>query len=90
MLVTLYRCDRCSLTFVSDDPPSECPSCRRHHTGETIIRLAGRKVPVYSARIYGDNPLKKAAAGLGDLPLGCRCPHGFIASYICIDCNPTA
>jgi hypothetical protein len=86
MLVTLYKCDRCSLAFVAEEPPSVCPQCRRHYSGPVTIRLAGRDVEVGAVRLYGDNPLKNAAAGLDNLRLGDRCPHGFIASAICNEC----
>jgi hypothetical protein len=89
MLVTVWICDRCNLRFLADEPPDICPSCRRYHSHKTIIRLVGRDVPVGSVRVYGDNPLKKAAVKLANLRLGIRCPHGFIADYICGLCNPT-
>ena len=89
MRVTLYRCDRCSLTFVADERPDHCPKCFRLHTGSTVIRLAGRNVEVDAVKVFGDSPLKdqSIAQGLDGLRLGARCPHGFIYAGICPECN---
>ena len=87
MRVTLWRCDRCGLTFVAEEPPSTCPQCKRFHSKQVTIQLAGRQVEIASARIYGDNPLKRAALGLENLRLGCRCPHNWIISSLCPQCS---
>ena len=89
MLVTVWHCDRCGLDFVRDDPPKTCPACRNHYSGQVTIRLAGQNIEVESVKLYGENPLKKAAVteGLDSLRLGIRCPHGFLADYICNECS---
>jgi hypothetical protein len=87
MRVQLWICDRCSLQFVAAEPPGECPCCRRHYSGKTVIRLLGREIEVESVRIYGDSAIKKALKGTDSLRLGERCAHGFIASFICPDCK---
>jgi hypothetical protein len=86
MRVTVWVCTRCNLQFVADDPPDKCPKCLRLYSGHVTIRLAGRDVEVDSARLYGENPLKKVAAGLDSLRLGARCPHGWLISSICPNC----
>jgi hypothetical protein len=88
MKVSIFCCDRCGLAFVADEPPNVCPACLRHHSGPVTIRLAGRDVTVESVRLYGDNPLKdrRITKGLDTLQLGARCPHGFIAPFICSEC----
>ena len=85
MRVTLYRCDRCGLTFVADEPPKVCPACVRYYSGAVTIRLAGRDVEVESVKLYGENPLKDAEAtkGLDSLRLGMRCPHGWMTPILC-------
>jgi len=85
----LFVCDRCGLQFVADEPPNLCPACLRHHTGPTVIRLAGRNVSVESVKLYGENPLRGRGMvrGLADLRLGCRCPHGWIIQDLCSTCN---
>ncbi len=87
MLATVWCCDRCGLQFVSDNPPKVCPQCRRYHSGSTVIRLLGRDIEISSVRLYGENPLKKAAVGLDSLRLGDRCSHGWMASMLCPECN---
>ena len=86
MQVTVWCCDRCGLQFVQDEPPKTCPACRHHHSGPVTIRLAGRDVEIESVKLYGENPLKKAAEGLNSLRLGMRCPHGWLVPYLCNQC----
>ena len=87
MRVDLWKCDRCGLVFVADEPPKKCPACVRFFSGQVTIRLAGRDVEVESVKLYGENPLKKAAVGLENLRLGIRCPHNYIADYLCNECS---
>ncbi len=91
MRVDLWQCDRCGLRFVADKPPGKCPACNRNYTGDTVIRLAGRRVKIESVRLFGMNPLNKAGMtrGLDSLRLGCRCPHGWLISYLCRECSAT-
>lgn len=86
MRVTVWVCTRCDLRFIADSPPDVCPQCRRFYSGPVTIRLAGRDVEVESVRLYGENPLKKAATGLESLRLGARCPHGWVLGLICPEC----
>ncbi len=90
MRVDLWVCGRCNLKFVADVQPKECPQCRRHYSGTTVIRLLGREIEVESVRIYGDAAMRKATRGFGSLSLGIRCPHGWAADYLCSECNVTA
>jgi hypothetical protein len=83
----VWQCDRCSLQWIADTPPDTCPKCVRHFSGPVTIRLAGRDIEISSVRLYGDNPLKKAATGLDSLRLGIRCPHNWIAPHLCPECG---
>jgi hypothetical protein len=87
--VQLWKCERCSLTFVADKLPGSCPACLHRYSGSTVIRLAGRDVEVESVKLYGENPLKDQSLtrGLESLDLGIRCPHGWIAPLLCRDCQ---
>jgi len=89
MLVQLWKCDRCALVFVAGTAPKTCPHCGRYHTVSVTIRLAGRDVEVSSVRLFGDSPLKdhSVTRGLDSLRLGDRCPHGFISSLLCPNCQ---
>lgn len=87
--VNIWYCERCGLKFVADELPKMCPSCRRNYSGTVTFHLAGRDVEVASVRLYGDSPLKDKAVtrGLGSMRLGDRCPHGFISSLLCPNCQ---
>ena len=89
MRVQIWCCDRCGLQFVADDPPPKCPHCWRQYSGQTIIRLLGREIVVESVRIYGDAAMRKAMTGSNHLRLGMRCPHGWMAPHICVECCAT-
>ncbi len=91
MRVTLFKCERCSLVWVADEPPGKCPKCNRNYSGEVTIRLAGQSVKIASVRLFGENPLRDRSLqrGLDTLRLGIRCPHGQIADYMCGECHAT-
>lgn len=88
MKVTLWKCQRCELVFASDNPPTQCPSCRLFYSGTVYFKLAGNDVQVDAIRTYGKSPLAKpeVQAGLHRINIGCRCPHGWLHKSMCESC----
>ena len=87
--LTLWLCDRCKLLWANDSIPESCPSCLRRSRIPTKILVAGRDVTEFVIRDYGKREGlldPEVRRGLDRLRLG-HCPHGWITSEICTECN---